>query len=314
LTGRGPFEPATVRINASGKVHVATSAVAMGQGTKTMLAQIVAEQLGGDMTNIVVTAGDSATSATGFGGFGSRQAVTAGSSAHVAAVKVRAKALAVAGHLLEVSADDLEIVGGDIRLKGAPDLKVSLGQVAKAALGTAGAYLPGGLPPGMEASEQVVINEMAYSNGTATAIVEVDVETGYVAIQDFVLVHDCGRVINPAIVEGQMLGGIVHGIGNALFERMIFDDAGQPLTTTLAEYLLPTSTHVPRIRVIHRESPTPLNPLGVKGVGEGGVLPTPAAIIAAIEDALSEFNIHIDHAPISPADIVAKIAAARGAA
>jgi carbon-monoxide dehydrogenase large subunit len=314
LTGRGPFEPATVRINASGKVHVATSAVAMGQGTKTMLAQIVAEQLGGDMTNIVVTAGDSATSTTGFGGFGSRQAVTAGSSAHVAAVKVRAKALAVAGHLLEVSADDLEIVGGDIRLKGAPDLKVSLGQVAKAALGTAGAYLPGGLPPGMEASEQVVINEMAYSNGTATAIVEVDVETGHVAIQDFVLVHDCGRVINPAIVDGQMLGGIVHGIGNALLERMIFDDAGQPMTTTLAEYLLPTSTHVPRIRVIHRESPTPLNPLGVKGVGEGGVLPTPAAIIAAIEDALSEFNIHIDHAPISPADIVAKIAAARGVA
>jgi carbon-monoxide dehydrogenase large subunit len=166
----------------------------------------------------------------------------------------------------------------------------------------------------MEASEQVVINEMAYSNGTATAIVEVDVETGHVAIQDFVLVHDCGRVINPAIVDGQMLGGIAHGIGNALLERMIFDDAGQPMTTTLAEYLLPTSTHVPRIRVIHRESPTPLNPLGVKGVGEGGVLPTPAAIIAAIEDALSEFNVYLDHAPISPADIVAKIAAARGVA
>ena len=313
LTGRGPFEPATVRINAAGKVHVSSSAVAMGQGTKTMLAQIVAEQLGGDMTNIMVTTGDSATSATGFGGFGSRQAVTAGTSAHVAAVKVRAKALAVAGHMLEVSEHDLEIEGSEIRLKGASGLKVSLSDVAKAMLGTAGAYLPGGLPPGMEATEQVVLNEMAYSNGTAVAVVEVDIETGGVTIQDFILVHDCGRVINPMTVDGQIMGGVVHGIGNAMFERMIFDETGQPVTTTLAEYLLPTSTEAPRMRVIHFESPTPLNPIGVKGVGEGGVLPTPAAIIAAIEDALSDFQVRIDRVPISPAEIVAKVAAGRKA-
>ena len=216
------------------------------------------------MANIIVTAGDSAVSATGFGGFGSRQAVTAGSSAHAAAVKVRAKALAVAGHMLEVSEHDLEIEGSDIRLKGAPGLKVGLGDVARAMLGTAGAYLPGGLPPGMEATEQVVRNEMAYSNGTAVAVVEVDIETGGVTIEDFVLVHDCGRVINPMIVDGQVMGGAVHGIGNAMFERMIFDDSGQPVTTTLAEYLLRASTEASPMRVIHFESPTPLNPIGVK--------------------------------------------------
>jgi carbon-monoxide dehydrogenase large subunit len=311
LTGRGPYEPATVRIDGSGKVLVSSSATAMGQGTRTMLAQIVAEQLGGDLSNIVVSTGDSATSTTGFGGFGSRQAVTAGSSAHSAAVKVRAKVLAMAGHLLEAAEQDLEIEGRDIRVKGAHGLKVSLAQVARAAVGTAGAPLPAGLPPGMEATEHVVIDQMTYSNGTSVAVVEVDVETGGVAIHDLVLAHDCGRVINPMIVAGQMMGGMVHGIGNAMLERMIFDGDGQPTTTTLAEYLLPGAAEVPPMRLLHQESPTPLNPLGIKGVGEGGVLPVPASIIAAIEDALAELDIRIDHAPISPAEIVQMIAIAR---
>jgi carbon-monoxide dehydrogenase large subunit len=307
LTGRGPFEPATVRINSSGTIHVLSSAAAMGQSTNTMLAQIVAEQLGGDISNIIVTTGDSSSSATGFGGFGSRQTVTAGSSAHVAARKVREKALAIAGHLLETAAEDLEINGQHIHLKGAADLKIGLGEVAKASLGIAGAYLPAGLPPGLEASEAFVVNEMAYASGTAVATVEVDIETGEVRILDFVMAHDCGRVINPTIVDGQVVGGIVHGIGNALFERMHFDASGQPLTTTLAEYLLPTSTETPAIRLMHHVSPSPLNPLGAKGVGESGVLPTPAAVISAVEDALSEFNVRIDGAPIAPHQIVALI-------
>jgi carbon-monoxide dehydrogenase large subunit len=310
LTGRGPYEPATVRIDGSGKVLVSSSATAMGQGTKTMLAQIVAAQLGGDVANVAVSTGDSATSATGFGGFGSRQAVTAGSSAHAAALKVRAKALAVASHLLEAAEHDLEIEGGEIRVKGAPGLKVGLAEVARASIGTAGAYLPAGLPPGMEATEHVVLDAMAYANGTAVAVVEVDVETGGIAILDFVLAHDCGRAINPMIVAGQMMGGIVHGVGNALLERMMFDGDGQPTTTTLAEYLLPGAAEAPPMRLVHQESPSPLNPLGIKGVGEGGVLPTPACIIAAVEDALIEFGVHITHAPVSPADIVALIAAA----
>ncbi|AMN44186.1 xanthine dehydrogenase family protein molybdopterin-binding subunit [Rhodoplanes sp. Z2-YC6860] len=304
LTGRGPFEPATVKITSSGKIHVLSSAAAMGQSTKTMLAQIAAAQLGNDMSNVIVTTGDSATSTIGFGGFGSRQTVTAGSSAHIAALKVREKVLAVAGHLLEVAPTDLEISGGDVHLKGAAGLKIGLAEVAKASLGVAGAYLPAGLPPGMEFSEAFVVNEMAYSNGTAVAVVEVDVETGGVTIRDYVLAHDCGRVINPMIVDGQVVGGTVHGIGNALLERMHFDASGQPLTTTLAEYLLPTSTDVPSVRLVHRSTPSPLNPLGVKGVGESGVLPAAAAIVGAIEDALSDLGARISIAPVGPAEIV----------
>jgi carbon-monoxide dehydrogenase large subunit len=311
MTGRGPYEPATVRINTSGKIHVSSSAAAMGQGTKTMLAQIVAEQLGGDMSHIVVTTGDTATSVTGFGGFGSRQTVTAGSSAHAAAVRVRDKALAMAGQLLEVSHQDLEIIGNEIRLKGAADLKVTFAEVVKASLGTAGFSLPGGLPPGMEATEHFITNDMAYANGTEVATVEVDPDTGAVTILDIVIVHDCGKAINPTLVEGQVIGGVVHGIGNALFEQMLYNDDGQPLTTTLAEYLLPTSTEIPPIRVLHHESPTPLNPLGAKGVGEAGVLPTAAAVVSAIENALGQYGVTIRQSPVAPSDIVALIAAAR---
>ena len=310
MTGRGPFEPATVRIGPSGKVHVMSSAAAMGQSTRTMLAQIVAEQLGGDIGNIIVSTGDSATSTLGFGGFGSRQTVTAGSSAHAAAVKVREKALSIAGHMLEVAPEDLEIDGAEIRVKGAAGLKVTLGQVSKASRGIAGNYLVGGLPPGMEATEQFVVNEMTYANGTAIAVVEVDPETGRVTILDFVMAHDCGRAINPMIVEGQILGGITHGIGNSLFERMVYDDRGTPMTTTLADYLLPISSDIPTLRLLHTESPTHLNPIGAKGVGETGAIPVAAAIAGAIEDALSEFNALIDRVPVSPADLVAKIAAA----
>ena len=313
LTGRGPYEPATVRIDGSGKVLVSSSATAMGQGTKTMLAQIVAEQLGGDVSNVVVTTGDTATTAIGFGGFGSRQAVTAGSSAHAAAVKVRAKALAIAGHLLEAAESDLEIEGREIRVIGAPGLKVTLAQVARAAVGTAGVPLPAGLPPGMEATDHVVLDRMTYANGTAVAVVEVDGETGEITIRDLVLAHDCGRVVNPLIVAGQMMGGMAHGVGNAILERMIFDAVGQPMTTTLAEYLLPGATETPPMRLLHRESPTPLNPLGIKGVGEGGVLPVAASIISAVEDALGELGARIAQVPISPADVVVMIAAARSA-
>jgi carbon-monoxide dehydrogenase large subunit len=309
LTGRGPYEPATVKINSSGKIHVSTSAAAMGQGTKTMLAQIVAQQLGGDIANIVVVTGDTAASPTGFGGFGSRQTVTAGSSVHVAARKVREKTLAVAGHLLEVSADDLEIEGADVRVRGAHDVKVTLAQVAKASLGTAGFPLPGDLPPGLEATEHVLLNDMTYSNGTAVATVEVDIATGGVVMHDLVVAHDCGHAINPMLVEGQVVGGIVHGFGTTMFERMIFSDDGQPLTSTLSEYLLPTSTDIPRMRVLHLESPTPLNPLGAKGVGEAGALPAAAAIVSAIEDALRDFGVRIDHTPVTPADLLEKIAA-----
>ncbi|MGE3932445.1 MAG: xanthine dehydrogenase family protein molybdopterin-binding subunit, partial [Rhodospirillaceae bacterium] len=261
-TGRGPFESVTVRVGPSGKVIVYTGATAMGQSTHTMLAQVVAEQIGGDMGNVEVVCGDTATIANGLGGSNSRQAVMAGTSAHLAAQRVRDKLLKVAAHLLEASENDLEIVGREIRLRGVPDMKVSLGKIANAMAGTAGYALPPGVDPGMEATEQHVIDNMAFANGTAVAEVEVDPDTGEVRVLTYVMAHDSGVLIHPTVVDGQILGGSAHGIGNTLFEWMRFDEAGQPLSTTLAEYLLITAPEMPPVTLIHHETPTPLNPLG----------------------------------------------------
>jgi len=303
-TGRGPFEQASVRIAPSGLIHVATGAAAMGQSTKTMLAQIVADQLGGVIDRVVVTTGDSAKIAVGFGGFNSRQAVMAGSSAHVAAVKVRQKVLQIAGHLLETDVGDLDIDGENVVVKGA-DMKISMCEIAKAMTVSPGFTLPGNLPPGIEALENVVIDAMTYANGSAVAEVEVDVETAAVKVTRIVFVHDAGRLINPTLVEGQVTGAIAHGIGNALYEWMGYSDDAQPLTTNFADYLLITSTEMPAIELRHRESPTPLNPLGIKGVGEAGVMPIPAAIASAVEDALSPLRLRITQVPIRPNELAA---------
>ncbi len=306
-TGRGPFEGVTVRIGPSGKILVYSGATAMGQGTRTMLAQIVAEALGGDLSNIVVTTGDTDGIPLGIGGSNSRQTVTAGSSAHLAARKVRQKALKVAASLLKTSEQDLEIAGGEVRVRGRPDLKIGLGRIANTVAGTPGYALPAETEPGMEATEYFVVDDMAYANGCAVAEVEVDVETGAVRILRYIVAHDCGRILHPAIVDGQILGGVAHGIGNALYEWMGYDENAQPVTTNLGEYLLVNATGMPPVEIIHQESPSPLNPLGVKGVGECGVVPAPAAIISAIEDALLPFGARVTKTPLFPADIVALV-------
>ena len=304
-TGRGPFETVTVRIGPSGRILVYTGAAAMGQSTKTMLAQIVADQLGGDMANVTVVAGDTGTVPTGMGGSNSRQAVLAGTSAHSAAIKVRRKLLHVASHLLEAAEQDLDIDGRSVHVKGARPMAVDFGKVASAVAGTAGYSLPGGVEPGLEAMESVVIDPMTYANGTAVAEVEVDIDTGGVRIVKLVFVHDAGKILHPQIVDGQLLGGIAHGIGNALYEWMRYDDEAQPLTGTLADYLLVTATEMPRIELGHQESPTPLNPLGIKGVGECGVIPIAPAVLSAVEDALKPFGARVSRTPLTPGDIVA---------
>ena len=307
-TGRGPFEHVSVRIEPSGRIYVATGAAAMGQSTNTMLSQIVGEQLGGDVSNIEVTTGDTAAAPTGLGGSNSRQAVMAGSSAHAAAVRVRRRVLEVAGELLEVDAGDLEIEGREVRVKGVKQMGLTLAQVARAVAGQAGFILPGGAGPGLAASEEVVIDAMAYANGCAAIEVEIDIETGAVTVIQIAFAHDCGRAMHPRIVEGQLMGGIAHGLGNALFEFMGYDENAQPLTTTLAEYLLVTATEMPPVKFLHLESPSPLNALGIKGVGEAGVIPIGAAIASAIDDALQEFGVVIDRLPLSPVDLLAKLA------
>jgi aerobic carbon-monoxide dehydrogenase large subunit len=310
-TGRGPFEPLSVRIEPSGRIRIATGAAAMGQSTKTMLAQIVADQFGGTMDRIAVISGDTAAIPLGIGGFNSRQAVLAGSSAHLAAVRLRDKTLTIAAKLLDQDACELEIDTGFVRVRSQPKIRISLGDVARAVAGIPGMALPKGIAPGLETSEAFVCDEMAFANGCGAAEVKVDSETGAVTVTKFVIAHDCGRVINPTIVEGQIVGAVAHGIGNALFEWMGFDDACQPVTATFADYLLITSTECPRIAIRHLQSPSPLNPLGVKGVGECGVLPGAAAIVSAIEDALTPFGVTIARTPITPPEIAALVRKSR---
>jgi len=303
-TGRGPFESAKVRISPSGRVFVYSGATAQGQGIATALAQVCSRQLGVPVEEISVETGDSSKVPFGLGAFGSRQAVTAGSAVHVAAHAVREKAARVAAHLLEVSEQDIELTDGAAHVRGVPEMSMSLGEIATALAGLPGLALPGTDEPGLEATMNYAPESLTYCNGTHVAEVDVDPETGEVQVVNYVVVHDSGLMINPMIVEGQILGGIAHGLGNALLERMVFDAAGQPQTTTFAEYLLPTSTTVPRITMGHRQSPSPFNPIGVKGAGEGGTIPAPAAIISAVEDALASFGVTIAECPITPARIV----------
>ena len=310
-TGRGPFESASVRIGSSGQVVVTTGATAQGQGIKTMLAQLAAGPLGLAPDDIHVIDGDTAASPLGLGAFASRQAVTAGNAVYRAANEVAEKAKQVAAVMLEASPDDLELVDGMVRVKGVPGLERSLQQIAHAVSGMPGFALPGGLPPGLFSAIDHQPQAMTFTSGTHVCEVEIDIGTGHVAVTRYVVVHDCGRMINPLMVEGQVMGGVVHGIGAALYEWMKYDADGQPLVGSYADYLLPTVDTVPRIEIHHMESPSPFNPLGVKGAAESGTIGAPAAIVSAIEDALRPFGVRITDLPVTPPRLYALIQATR---
>ena len=310
-TGRGPFESAIVRIKPSGQITVATGASEQGQGIIHSLAQICAEALGVNPEAVSVTGGDTSAVSIGMGTFASRQAVTAGTSVHVAATELRNKALKIGAHMLEAAEEDLELVDGMVRVRGVPEMAVPLGKIAHAVAGTPGFALPFGIEPGMEAEHNFMPEGLAYCSGSQAAEVEVDVETGGVTILRYIAVQDSGTRINPMIVDGQMQGGIVHGMGNALFERLHHDENGQPLTTTLDQYLLPTATGVPSIALHYDDTACTKNPLGIKGVGEGGTVPVPGVIISAVENALSPFGIFVDRCPIEPMHLVELILAAQ---
>jgi carbon-monoxide dehydrogenase large subunit len=300
-SGRGPFESATVRIGASGRIVVTTGAAAQGQGTVTMLAQLVADVLCVPPASIHVIAGDTAASALGLGAFASRQAVTAGNAAHLAAGQVRDKLKQVAAAWLEVAPEDLELSNGWVHVKGVRQMGRSFGEIATALAGTPGYALPGGMAPGLAAGVDYQPAGLTYCNGTHVAEAEVDPGTCAVRITRYVVVHDCGRLINPMMVDGQVIGGVVHGIGSALYEWMGYDADGQPQTGTYADYLLPTADVLPRIEIHHMESPSPLNPLGIKGAGESGTIAALAVVASAVEDALRPFGVRIGALPITPA-------------
>ncbi len=309
-TGLGPFEGVTVRILPSGRVAVATGATTQGQGTHTMLSQIVADRLGARIEDIVVTAGDTHAISQGIGAFASRQAINAGNSAMIAGDNVKAQIIALAARTLGVAETEIDVEDGRAIARGGNKPILSFGELARLAQGMPGFSLAAGQAPGLEHTAYFTPPQASYCNGTHVAEVEVDPMTGGVTILNYVVGHDSGNVINPMIVDGQVQGGVAHGIGNALFEFMKYDAGGQPLTTTFADYLMPMATDVPACVIEHVETPNPLNPLGVKGAGEGGTIPAPAAIIAAIEDALAPFGVHFAEMPLTPDRIVAALQAA----
>jgi carbon-monoxide dehydrogenase large subunit len=281
-------------------VFVFSGASSQGQAHETTLAQIVADGLSVPLDQVTVVPGDTAGIPYGVGTFASRVAVLASASAVHAAAEVRKKALTVAADHLEAAPEDLTLEDGRIAVRGAPGRGLALGEVAAIATAPRPGYaVPGGMDPGLEASGYVHVMQSTYSSGAHAAVVEVDGETGAVRLLRYVAVDDCGTMINPMVVEGQIHGGIAHGIGNALLEEVAYDDAGQLMTATLMDYALPRASDVPALDVHHVVTPSPLNPLGVKGAGEGGTLPAPAAIANAVADALGAPGADITEMPLS---------------
>lgn len=309
-TGLGPFEGAIVRVQQNGRVTILTGAAPHGQGHKTTLAQICADQLGVDLDRIDLVTADTDAVSMGIGTFASRITVNAGNSVHIASQAVRQKLLKLAGFLLEAAEADLELTDARVSVKGVPGKHKTFAELARTAQGMPGFSFPEGVTCGMEHTEYFSPERSTYCNGTHVAEVEVDIRTGYVKILRYSVAHDSGKLINPLIVDGQIQGGVAHGIGNALFEWMGYDDNAQPVTTNFGEYLLPMATDVPRVKMAHIETPSPLNPLGVKGAGEGGTIPAAAAITAAIEDALSPFGVKLTQTPVFPQRIVELLKAA----
>src|SRR6266568_3562253 len=315
-TGVGPYEGAHVQVLVSGKVVAATGIPNQGQAHATVWAQIVADQLGVDVADVEVTSGDTRKLQWGVGTFASRGAVTAGNAMHVAAGMVAEKAKHIAADLLEADPADLELADGRVRVKGSPDRGVPLAAVAvhanpmRYAFGGGteaatqftprqrpGPPLPEGEQPGLEATGYYSPPGSTWASGCHAAYVRVDPKTFRLEVLKYVVVHDCGRVINPMVLEGQIEGGVAQGIGGAFYERLAYDADGQLRNASFMEFLMPYATEIPPIVIEHIETPSPLNPLGIKGVGEAGVIPVGAVIASGVEEAL---GVAITEMPLSP--------------
>ena len=300
-TGLGPFEGSTARVLSSGRILLRTGAAAQGQGHRTVLAQICADEFNIEVDKIDVEVGDTASIALGsMGAFASRLMVNAGSAVRNCSQTLAVKLKKIAAAHFEVTEDEIELVDGVAKVSSTQGGSITFAEIARMTSGRPGFSLPRGIEPGLEATNYFSPPQAAYSNGSHVAEVEVDPETGLVKVMRYIVSHDCGRLINPLLVEGQIQGGVAHGIGNALLERMRYDEGANPQTTTLDAYLLPDAGNVPDAEIVHMESPSPFNPLGVKGAGESGTIPVAAAIASAIEDALRSFDIKIMEAPMLP--------------
>jgi aerobic carbon-monoxide dehydrogenase large subunit len=301
-TGIGPYEGAKVQVQSNGKVSIATGIGTQGQGHFTVFAQVAADQLGVSVRDIDIVTGDTDQFYWGAGTFASRGAVVAGNAVNEAAKVVRQKILKLAAEHFECAEEDLEIADGKVSVVGVPGQSVKLGELALKANPMRGAVKPG-TEPGLESTQYFGPPSGATASGVHAMIVEVDSQTFTLEVRKYVVVHDCGTVINPLILAGQIHGGVVQGVGNAFYEQLVFDEDGQLLNASLADYLLPTSLEAPRMEIGHTVTVSPLNPLGVKGAGEAGAIPVGPLFAQAIEDALglTARKIELNEIPLSPA-------------
>jgi aerobic carbon-monoxide dehydrogenase large subunit len=300
-TGIGPFEGADVRVDPGGTVFVHVGVSAQGQAHETTLAQICADQLDVPIERVVVEGGDTQLVGYGMGTIASRVAAVAGPAVARSAAEVARKAKLVAAELFECSPEDIVLAGGRVLVKGVPDRSLSLGEVARAAVRSRALSDAGG--PGLGHCVFFYPGTVTWAFGAQGVVLEVDLEACTVSLLRHVAVHDCGRPINPMVVEGQLHGGMVQGIGSALMEELIYDRAGQLLTGTFMEYALPRADQVPPLEVSHLNFPSTINPLGIKGVGESGVIAPAAAIANAVEDALADYGVEVDRVPVTSARI-----------
>jgi aerobic carbon-monoxide dehydrogenase large subunit len=299
-TGVGSFEGAKVRIDASGQLIIATGATGHGQGHETVYAQIAADLWGVSLDRVRLIEGDTASIPFGCGTFGSRSTVNVGSAIYGASVRVKEKVLRLAAHILEGNPDDLELGEGKVFIRGTPQRSISFGELARAAVPGWASKLPDELEPGLEAIFYFVPPTVTWANAAHVAVIEVDVQTGGIKLLDYIVAHDAGKLINPLLVDGQIHGGVAQGIGAALYEEIVYDPNCQMLSGSFVNYLLPGSMDVPSIKTVHLESPSPLNPLGVKGLGEGGAIAPPAAIANALADALLPLATPVNEIPLTP--------------
>jgi carbon-monoxide dehydrogenase large subunit len=298
-TGVGPFESARVSVEPSGRVLVQYGGASQGQGHRTTLAQIAADALGVRFVDVDVAGGDSGALAQGFGTIASRTLVLAGNAIARAAEEVRERATRLAAEMLEIAPDDLVLGDGVFRPRGSPEPALPLADVA-GFLSPFNPARPPDEPAELAAGAIYRPSTVTYAAGVHVAVVAVDVATGMVELLRYAVSHDCGRVVNPTIADGQIVGGVMQGIGGALYEQLAYDAHGQLITASFMDYLLPTASETPELRLAHLDVPSPLNPLGVKGLGEGGAIGPPAAIANAVEDALADLGVVVRDGPLGP--------------
>jgi len=311
-TGVGPFESAFVRIDPSGKIYISGGAAPQGQGMETIFAQVAADLWRVAPEDVVVSLADTSAIAIGFGTMASRSTVTQSAAMFHASERLRDKVFAIAANILECAPADLELRAGGVGIVGVPDATLSLSRIARAAMPGWSSERPPGVDAGLEETYYWQPPTVTWSYAVHVALVEVDRETGRVRIDDYAVAHDCGTVVNPMLVEGQIMGGAAQGLGGILCEAIAYDAAGQLLSGSLMDYALPGAGDIPAMRIVHLHSPSPLNPLGVKGVGEGGAVAPPAAVANAVCDALAPFGFELNATPIRPEEIV-RLAAPRRA-